>query len=139
MARNLGYASNTQQQPSPDGLAQALIIGSDFLDGAPSALILGDNLFYGEDFKKHLQRASDRQNGATIFGYHVADPTAYGVVEFASDRRVLSLEEKPKHPKSNYAIPGLYFYDNRAVRLCAQFEAFRSRRAGDYRSASSFT
>ena len=102
-------------QPSPDGLAQALIIGSDFLGGAHSALILGDNLFYGEDFKKHLLRASDRQNGATIFGYHVADPTVYGVVEFAPDRRVVSLEEKPRHPKSNYAIPGLYFYDDRAV------------------------
>jgi glucose-1-phosphate thymidylyltransferase len=102
-------------QPSPDGLAQALIIGSDFLDGAPSALILGDNLFYGEDFRKYLKVASDRLNGATIFGYHVADPTSYGVVEFGSDRRVLSLEEKPRHPKSNYAIPGLYFYDTRAV------------------------
>jgi glucose-1-phosphate thymidylyltransferase len=108
---HLEYAA----QPSPDGLAQALIIGSDFLDGAPSALILGDNLFYGEDFRKYLQVANDRSRGATIFGYHVADPTAYGVVEFASDRRVLSLEEKPKHPKSNYAIPGLYFYDNRVV------------------------
>jgi glucose-1-phosphate thymidylyltransferase len=102
-------------QPNPEGLAQALIIGSDFLDGAPSALILGDNLFYGEDFGRYLRRASDRPSGATIFGYHVADPTAYGVVEFAPDRRVLSLEEKPKHPKSNYAIPGLYFYDNRAA------------------------
>ena len=102
-------------QPSPDGLAQAMIIGSEFLNGAPSALILGDNLFYGEDFRKYLQVANDRQNGATIFGYHVADPTSYGVVEFGSDRRVLSLEEKPKHPKSSYAIPGLYFYDNRVV------------------------
>jgi glucose-1-phosphate thymidylyltransferase len=102
-------------QPSPDGLAQAMIIGSEFLNGAPSALILGDNLFYGEDFRKYLQVANDRQHGATIFGYHVADPAAYGVVEFAPDRRVLSLEEKPKQPKSNYAIPGLYFYDSRAV------------------------
>jgi glucose-1-phosphate thymidylyltransferase len=102
-------------QPSPDGLAQALIIGSDFLDGSPSALILGDNLFYGENFGRYLQCASDRPSGATIFGYHVADPTAYGVVEFAPDRRVLSLEEKPRHPKSNYAIPGLYFYDGRAA------------------------
>ena len=102
-------------QPSPDGLAQAMIISSEFLNGAPSALILGDNLFYGQDFRKYLQVANDRLNGATIFGYHVADPTSYGVVEFGSDRRVLSLEEKPKHPKSNYAIPGLYFYDNRAV------------------------
>jgi glucose-1-phosphate thymidylyltransferase len=102
-------------QPSPDGLAQAIIIGSDFLSGAPSALILGDNLFYGEDFGKYLQLANDRQHGATIFGYHVADPTAYGVVEFAPNRRVLSLEERPKVPKSNYAIPGLYFYDSRVV------------------------
>ncbi len=102
-------------QESPDGLAQAMIIGSEFLNGSPSTLILGDNLFYGEAIGKHLEAASKRQSGATIFGYHVADPTAYGVVEFGSDRRVLSLEEKPKRPKSNYAIPGLYFYDNRAV------------------------
>ena len=110
-----GLRLDYAMQPSPDGLAQAMIIGSDFLNGAPSALILGDNLFYGEDFGKYLHVANDRQHGATIFGYHVADPTAYGVVEFAPDRRVLSLEEKPKHPKSSYAIPGLYFYDNRAV------------------------
>jgi glucose-1-phosphate thymidylyltransferase len=109
-------------QPSPDGLAQALIIGSDFLGDSPSALILGDNLFYGEDFRKHLQRANDRQGGATIFGYHVADPNAYGVVEFTSDGRVLSLEEKPVRPKSNYAIPGLYFYDNRAVSFARSLE-----------------
>jgi glucose-1-phosphate thymidylyltransferase len=102
-------------QETPDGLAQAMIIGSDFLDGAPSALILGDNLFYGEALGKHLEVASQRHSSATIFGYHVADPTAYGVVEFGPDRRVLSLEEKPRSPKSNYAIPGLYFYDNRAV------------------------
>ena len=102
-------------QPSPDGLAQAFVIASDFLIDSLSALILGDNLFYGEDFRKHLHVANDRRDGATIFGYHVADPSAYGVVEFRSDRRVLSLEEKPKHPKSNYAIPGLYLYDNRVV------------------------
>ena len=102
-------------QPSPDGLAQALIIGSDFLNGAPSALILGDNIFYGEDLRKHLHVAIQRSYGATIFGYHVADPAAYGVVQFGADRRVLSLEEKPEHPKSNYAIPGLYFYDDQVV------------------------
>jgi glucose-1-phosphate thymidylyltransferase len=102
-------------QPSPEGLAQAFLIGSDFLNDTPSALVLGDNIFYGGDFRKYLQTADQRSNGATIFGYHVADPTAYGVVEFAPDRRVLSLEEKPKHPKSNYAIPGLYFYDKRVV------------------------
>ncbi|HEY5705644.1 MAG TPA: glucose-1-phosphate thymidylyltransferase RfbA [Terrimicrobiaceae bacterium] len=101
-------------QPRPEGLAQALIIGSEFLNGASSALILGDNLFYGEDFTRYLQRANDRPSGATIFGYHVADPSSYGVVEFTSDRRVVSLEEKPKHPKSSYAIPGLYFYDSQA-------------------------
>jgi glucose-1-phosphate thymidylyltransferase len=102
-------------QPSPEGLAQAFLIGSDFLNDTSSALVLGDNIFYGGDFRKYLQTAGQRSNGATIFGYHVADPTAYGVVEFAPDRRVLSLEEKPKHPKSHYAIPGLYFYDNRVV------------------------
>jgi glucose-1-phosphate thymidylyltransferase len=102
-------------QASPDGLAQALIIASEFLNGSPSSLVLGDNLFYGEAIGRHLDTASRRQTGATIFGYHVADPTAYGVVEFSSDRRVLSLEEKPRSPKSNYAIPGLYFYDSRAV------------------------
>jgi glucose-1-phosphate thymidylyltransferase len=111
----LGLSLEYAAQPSPDGLAQALIIGSEFLKGAPSALILGDNLFYGEDFGKYLHAANDRVNGATVFGYHVADPSSYGVVEFGSDRRVLSLEEKPKHPKSHYAIPGLYFYDSRAV------------------------
>jgi len=108
---HLEYAA----QESPDGLAQALIIASDFLNGDSSALVLGDNLFYGEAIGKHLTAASERQTGATIFGYHVADPTAYGVVEFGSDRRVLSLEEKPEVPKSHYAIPGLYFYDERAV------------------------
>jgi glucose-1-phosphate thymidylyltransferase len=102
-------------QANPDGLAQAMIIGSEFLNGSPSTLILGDNLFYGEAIGKHLTTASQRQSGATIFGYHVADPTAYGVVEFGPDRRVVSLEEKPRIPKSNYAIPGLYFYDDRAV------------------------
>ena len=102
-------------QPSPDGLAQAMIIGSEFVNGSPSALILGDNLFYGEDFGRYLRAADAREHGATVFGYHVADPSAYGVVEFGADRRVLSLEEKPKNPRSNYAIPGLYFYDNRVV------------------------
>jgi glucose-1-phosphate thymidylyltransferase len=102
-------------QPSPDGLAQALIIAADFLNGAPSSLVLGDNLFYGEAIGKHLDAANHRRTGATIFGYHVADPAAYGVVEFGSNLRVLSLEEKPKYPKSKYAIPGLYFYDDRAV------------------------
>jgi len=112
----LSYA----EQPSPDGLAQAFIIASDcgFLtDGLPSALVLGDNLFYGHDFARSVQAASAREEGATVFGYHVANPTSYGVVEFASDGRVLSLEEKPARPKSNFAVPGLYFYDREVVAL----------------------
>ncbi len=108
---SLSYAA----QPSPDGLAQAFLIGADFIGDAPSALILGDNLFYGHDLVACLGRAGAREKGATIFGYHVADPKAYGVVEFAPDGRVVSLEEKPAQPKSNYAIPGLYFYDRDVV------------------------
>ncbi|MBX3750018.1 MAG: glucose-1-phosphate thymidylyltransferase RfbA [Opitutaceae bacterium] len=117
---NLGVKFSYAAQPSPDGLAQAFHIAADtgFLTGRePSALVLGDNLFYGADFVKSLAGASARTQGATIFGYHVANPTAYGVVEFAADGRVLSLEEKPKQPKSNYAVPGLYFYDQEVVRL----------------------
>ena len=117
---NLGLKFSYAAQPSPDGLAQAFHIAADtgFLTGAePSALVLGDNLFYGADFVKSLAGAGARTQGATIFGYHVANPTAYGVVEFAPDGRVLSLEEKPRQPKSNYAVPGLYFYDRDVVRL----------------------
>ena len=112
---NLGLKLSYAEQPSPDGLAQAFLIGADFLAGAPSALILGDNLFYGHDLVRSLEQANARPSGATIFGYHVADPNSYGVVEFAPDGRVLSLEEKPKHPKSNFAIPGVYFYDQDVV------------------------
>jgi len=112
----LSYA----EQPSPDGLAQAFHIAGDtgFLTGRePAALVLGDNLFYGADFVKSLAGANARTTGATIFGYHVANPSAYGVVEFAPNGRVLSLEEKPGQPKSNYAVPGLYFYDHDVVPL----------------------
>jgi len=98
-------------QPSPDGLAQAFILGEKFLDGHPSTLILGDNIFYGHGFLALMQRAHQRANGATVFGYHVDRPEAYGVAEFDQDGRVISLEEKPKVPKSNYAVTGLYFYD----------------------------
>ncbi len=115
-----GVALSYAEQPSPDGLAQAFLIASDvgFLDGrTPSALVLGDNLFYGHDFQKSVEAANARIHGATVFGYHVANPTAYGVVEFGADGRVLSLEEKPAKPKSNFAVPGLYFYDESAVRL----------------------
>jgi glucose-1-phosphate thymidylyltransferase len=112
----LSYA----EQPRPEGLAQAFHIAADrgFLTGAePSALVLGDNLFYGHNFSDSLVNATARSEGATIFGYHVANPTAYGVVEFSPDGRVVSLEEKPAHPKSNYAVPGLYFYDRDVVEL----------------------
>ncbi len=116
---NIGMKFSYAEQPSPDGLAQAFHIAgaTGFLKGEPSALVLGDNLFYGAEFVNSLAEASARTSGSTIFGYHVANPTDYGVVEFAPDGRVLSLEEKPKQPKSNYAVPGLYFYDADVVKL----------------------
>ena len=110
---NLQYAV----QPNPDGLAQAFIIGETFLGNSPSALVLGDNIFYGHDFASLLQSADQRTNGATVFAYHVQDPHRYGVAEFAPDGRVLSLEEKPAVPKSNFAVTGLYFYDNQVAAL----------------------
>lgn len=108
---NLCYAV----QHNPDGLAQAFIIGSDFIGSNPSALVLGDNLFYGHDLHLQLRRATERREGATVFAYHVQDPERYGVVAFDSHNRVCSLEEKPAQPKSNYAVTGLYFYDNQVV------------------------
>ncbi|BBF86964.1 glucose-1-phosphate thymidylyltransferase [Aquitalea magnusonii] len=108
---NLQYAV----QPSPDGLAQAFIIGEDFLAGAPSALVLGDNIFHGHDFPKLLKAANAKQHGASVFAYHVQDPERYGVVAFDSQGKALSIEEKPAVPKSNYAVTGLYFYDNQVV------------------------
>jgi len=110
---NLQYAV----QPSPDGLAQAFLIGEQFLAGAPSALVLGDNIFYGHDFHELLESANARAAGASVFAYHVQDPERYGVAEFDAQGRVLSLEEKPKAPKSNYAVTGLYFYDAQVVDL----------------------
>ena len=102
-------------QPSPDGLAQAFIIGEDFLGGAPSALVLGDNIFFGHTLSEKLRRAAAKESGATVFGYHVSDPRAYGVAGFDSLGNVTSLEEKPEKPKSNYAVTGLYFYDSTVV------------------------
>ena len=109
-----GVSFEYAEQPRPEGLAQALIIADDFLAGSPSALILGDNVFYGNELEMTLAEADARREGATIFGYHVSDPTSYGVVDFDENGKALSLEEKPTEPKSNYAVPGLYFYDERA-------------------------
>jgi glucose-1-phosphate thymidylyltransferase len=109
-------------QPSPDGLAQAFILGREFVGGKPSALVLGDNIFYGHDFHPLLQRADSRSLGATVFAYHVHDPERYGVVEFDAQRRALSIEEKPKAPKSNYAVTGLYFYDEQVCDIAADIK-----------------
>ena len=112
---NLSYAV----QPSPDGLAQAFVIGREFIGESPSALILGDNIFYGNEFEKQLRDASARTKGATVFAYHVQDPERYGVVEFDKQRRAVSIEEKPLKPKSNYAVTGLYFYDEQVCDIAA--------------------
>ncbi len=112
---NLQYAV----QPSPDGLAQAFLIGREFINGQPSALVLGDNIFYGHDLVKQLQQAHDRQQGATVFAYHVHDPERYGVVAFDDAQRAISIEEKPQQPKSNYAVTGLYFYDKQVCDIAA--------------------
>ncbi len=105
------------EQPKPEGLAQAFLIGESFIDGGKAALVLGDNLFYGSQFRKAVENAANQASGATIFGYYTANPEAYGVVEFDADGRAISLEEKPKQPKSNYAVPGIYFYDERVVEI----------------------
>ncbi len=110
---NLSYAV----QPSPDGLAQAFLIGEEFIDGDSCAMVLGDNIFYGNGFRKHLREAASRENGATVFGYYVDDPERFGIVEFDEEGKAISIEEKPKNPKSNYCVTGLYFYDNRVVEM----------------------
>ena len=107
------------EQPRPEGLAQAFQIGRDFIGDRPSALVLGDNIYYGHGFPEMLQRASARAEGATVFGYHVHDPERYGVVEFDAEGRAVSIEEKPKAPKSHYAVTGLYFYDNQILEIAA--------------------
>ena len=112
-----GVAFSYVEQPSPDGLAQAFILGEDFLDGAPAALVLGDNIFFGHDLQPMLQNACKQEVGATVFSYHVTDPERYGVVEFDENQKAISIEEKPAHPKSNYAVTGLYFYDEHVVEL----------------------
>jgi glucose-1-phosphate thymidylyltransferase len=115
---NLSYCV----QPSPDGLAQAFILGRDFVGGQPSALVLGDNIFYGHDFQGLLDSATARSSGASVFAYHVHDPERYGVVEFDAQQRALSIEEKPKAPKSNYAVTGLYFYDAQVCDIAASIK-----------------
>ena len=115
---NIQYAV----QPSPDGLAQAFIIGKDFVGHHPSALVLGDNIFYGHDLVKQLHNADARTQGASVFAYHVHDPERYGVVEFDRDFRALSIEEKPQLPKSNYAVTGLYFYDQQVCDIAADIK-----------------
>lgn len=115
---NLSYCV----QPSPDGLAQAFILGRDFVGGQPSALVLGDNIFYGHDFQGLLDSATTRNSGASVFAYHVHDPERYGVVEFDAQQRALSIEEKPKVPKSNYAVTGLYFYDAQVCDIAASIK-----------------
>ena len=113
---NLSYAV----QPSPDGLAQAFIIGEEFIGDSNVCLVLGDNIFYGQSFSKTLKNAASRQTGATVFGYQVKDPERFGVVEFDTDMKAISIEEKPTKPKSNYAVTGLYFYDNKVVELAKE-------------------
>ncbi len=115
---NLSYCV----QPSPDGLAQAFILGRQFVGNHPSALVLGDNIFYGHDFQTLLQRANERSTGATVFAYHVTDPQRYGVVEFDHHRRAISIEEKPAVPKSHYAVTGLYFYDRQVCDIAASIQ-----------------
>jgi glucose-1-phosphate thymidylyltransferase len=115
---NLSYA----EQPSPDGLAQAFVIGRRFVGSDPVTLVLGDNIFYGQGFSKLLTRVAGQETGATIFGYHVQDPERYGIVEFANDGRVVSIEEKPQQPKSSFAVPGLYFYDNNVLQIAANLK-----------------
>ena len=118
---NLSYAV----QPAPEGLAQAFIIGKEFIGGDPVTLILGDNIFYAHGLAKRLQHWAARKNGATIFGYYVSDPSRYGVVQFDDNGKVISLEEKPANPQSNYAVTGLYFYDNDVVRIAKEVKPSR--------------
>lgn len=125
----IGMKFSYKIQETPNGLAQAFVLGEEFLDGDSACLILGDNLFYGQNFSAMLKRAAATEKGACIFGYYVKDPRAYGVVEFDKDRNVISIEEKPAYPKSNYAVPGLYFYDNTVV---SKAKSLKPSKRGEY-------
>jgi glucose-1-phosphate thymidylyltransferase len=125
----LGMSFSYKIQEQPNGLAQAFVLGADFLNGEPGCLILGDNMFYGQGFSSMLKRAADIKTGACIFGYYVKDPRAYGVVEFDATGKVKSLEEKPAQPKSHYAVPGLYFYD---ASVTAKAAALKPSARGEY-------
>jgi len=120
--RQWGMSFTYASQPKPEGLAQAFIIGRDFVGNDDVTLVLGDNIFYGQGFRTTLKNAAARTSGATIFGYQVTDPSAYGVVEFDSSGKAISLEEKPREPKSRYAVPGLYFYDNSVLQIAANLK-----------------
>jgi len=117
---NWGISLSYAEQPKPEGLAQAFLIAKEFLDGAPAALVLGDNLFYGHDLVGSLISANEREDASTVFGYHVANPRAYGVIDFDESGKALSIEEKPEKPKSNYAVPGLYFFSADVVDVAAE-------------------
>ena len=125
---NFSYAV----QPSPDGLAQAFIIGRQFIGRSPAALVLGDNIYYGHDMSSLLRNASKNRSGATVFAYHVQDPERYGVIAFDKNQKAISIEEKPKVPKSNYAVTGLYFYDNDVIDIAAKLKPLRAWRVGNY-------
>lgn len=119
---NYGISISYKVQPSPDGLAQAFILAEEFLAGSAAALVLGDNMFYGHDLTKSLLSANAQESGGTVFGYHVSNPRSYGVVEFDKSGTAISIEEKPQEPKSNYAVPGLYFFDERVVEFAKKVE-----------------
>lgn len=125
---DFGLSLDYKEQPSPDGLAQAFIIGEEFIAGDRCAMVLGDNIFYGNGLTPHLRQAADRKTGATIFGYYVDDPERFGIVEFDKDGKAISLEEKPENPKSNYAVTGLYFYDQK---VCEYAKSLKPSKRGE--------